>query len=298
MLARGLSDQDPDVLGGQVLAAWDAFLELVRDPATDLTRPSRLPGWTGRDTCVHLGSWPDHAVLTSVLASARNGGGGEPIDPDASNDRLVRSHRNASVDDVLAALVAARSSLATFFESADAAEWGRAPSHSAVGPLPVLSLAHAGCYELAVHALDLVPCGGPVPPPALLDRGLAALMDITGALCSRAGIDITVSAQTPMGGWRFISDASGWTTEPVPPGKLSGTGVHGSTADLLDTSAGRSNLAQLLLSRRLVVHQLPSFMRLAPLLHEVPGLPGGAALRGAVAGLGSVNKLLGRLRRG
>ena len=33
-------------------------------------------------------------------------------------------------------------------------------------------------------------------------------------------------------------------------------------------------------------------MRLAPLLHEVPGLPGGAALRTAVGGLGRVTRLL------
>jgi len=49
------------------------------------------------------------------------------------------------------------------------------------------------------------------------------------------------------------------------------------------------------------VQQLPSFMRLAPLLNDVPGLPGGAALKTAVSGLtgvtGGAGKLLGRLRR-
>jgi hypothetical protein len=44
---------------------------------------------------------------------------------------------------------------------------------------------------------------------------------------------------------------------------------------------GRVGLPQLLLGRRLQVQQLPQWMRLAPLLEEVPGLPGGAALKAA-----------------
>lgn len=295
MLASGLSDSTPEELGEHVLAAWDAFLALAA--TGDLSRPSRLPGWTGRDVCTHLGSWPGSDVVASLLASARAGGTGEPVDPDAENARLVEAHRDASDAEVLAALQRGRDSLAAFFVSEDAREWGRAVAHSAVGRLPVLSLLHAGCYELAVHALDLAPCGAAAPPPLLLDRGLAALMDVTGALSARHGIDITLTAQTPDGGWSFTSGGDGWTTRAVPPGRLQGTGVRGSAADLLDTSAGRTNLGQLLLTRRLVVSQLPSFMRLAPLLHEVPGLPGGAALRTAVAGLGSVTRVLGRLRR-
>jgi len=120
---------------------------------------------------------------------------------------------------------------------------------------------------------------------------------VTGALAARSRVDITLSAQTPSSGWGFRSDTTGWQTFPLPPGAFPGTGVRGSVVDLLDASAGRVNLGQLLLSRRLQVQQLSSFMRLAPLLHEVPGLPGGAALRTAVGGLGGVTKVLGRFRR-
>ena len=70
---------------------------------------------------------------------------------------------------------------------------------------------------------------------------------------------------------------------------------------MLDASSGRAHLPQLLLTRRLVVHQLPQWMRLAPLLEDVPGLPGGPVLRTAVQGLsgvaGGVGKVLGRFRR-
>lgn len=291
----GLADHDPAELGRHVVAAWDAFLDVVTDPATDLTRPSRLRGWTGRDTCVHLGSWPDARVLEGILDSARRGGEGRVPDADEANAALLDAHRDADVARVVDALREARERVAAFLASPDAAALGRSASSSTVGPLPVLSLVHAGCYELAVHALDLGPCGAPRPPDALLQRGLAALIDVTGALASRAGVDITLTAQTPGGGWRFTSDADGWTTEPVGPGRLVGTGVRASAVDLLDVSAGRSNLVPLLLTRRLHVQQLPSWMRLAPLLDDVPGLPGGPALKAAVGGLQGVGSGMGRL---
>lgn len=297
----GLAGGDPAELGAATVAAWDAFVDLAGSGAADLDRPSRLPGWTGRDVLAHLGQWPGRDIVEGVLAAADApqdaGTSRSPAERDADNQRLVAAHRDTSTAELLAAVARARDSLAGFFASgAGASQVGRtAPSD--VGRLPVLSLLHASCYEVAVHALDLAPCGAPAPDPVLLDRGLAALLDVTGALCAAHGIDATVTAQTPAGGWRFTSGAGGWRTEPVPPGPVTGTGVTGSAADLLDTSAGRANLAALLLARRLVVHQLPAFLRLAPLLRDVPGLPGGAALSSAVAGLGGVTRVLGRLRR-
>lgn len=294
----GLAEQDPAELGPQVLAAWDAFLDVAR--AADLSRPSRLAGWTGRDTCVHLGAWDDSQVLEGVLASARTGDLTEPAPPDAQNDVLVRAHAGASDAEVLAALERARERVARFFAE-EAQEAGRLLSRSSVGPLPVLSLVHAGTYELAVHALDLAPCGAPPPADVLLDRGLAALIDVTGALSARAGVDIALTAMTPAGGWRFTSRDAGWTTERATAGQSVGVGVRGSAADLLDASAGRAALPHLLLTRRLTVQQLPQWMRLAPLLDDVPGLPGGAALKAGVTGLSSVvgglGKVLGRFRR-
>ena len=302
--SRGLADTPPEVLGREVLAAWDAFLAVVTDPATDLERPSRLPGWSGRDTCVHLGSWPGSAVLEGVLASARAGGAGEVPHPDRTNAALLEAHRDATVDDVVGSLREARARLADFFASPEAVELGRLPSRSAVGPLPVLSLVHAGCYELAVHALDLAPCGAPPPSPVLLQRGLAALVDVTGGLAASRGVAMTLTAATPDGGWRFTSGPDGWTTTLAGTAVAGGTGVQGPADVLLDASAGRVNVAQLVLGKRMHVHDLGGWMRLAPLVDSVPGLPGGPALRAAVAGLSgvgagvqAVGRVLGRLRR-
>lgn len=294
MAALGLSDEDPRVVGEHVVAAWDHFLDLAE--AADLDRPSRLPDWTGKAVCIHLGSWAERTPLTGLLESARNGGAGETPDLDAENAALVAAHRDATRDEVLAALVRARDTIEEFFDGPLPEELGRYPARSSLGPLPVLSLVHASTYELAVHALDLAPCGAPTPPAHLLDRGLAALLDVTGALSARIGIHTSVTAQAGDGGWAFASDTDGWVTTPARPG-FDGAGVRGAAADLLDASAGRAALPQLLLTRRLVVHNMTSFMRLAPLVHEVPGLPGGAALRTGVAGLGKVTGLVGRLRR-
>ncbi|MBC7677554.1 MAG: maleylpyruvate isomerase N-terminal domain-containing protein [Pseudorhodobacter sp.] len=298
----GLAATDPVEVGHAVLSSWDAFLEVAS--AADLDRPSRLPGWSGRQACIHMGSWDDRVVLTSILEAARSGGGGHTpsaAEVDLDNARLVAAHRDASTDDVLEALQDSRDVLAAWFASSEPAELARARVRSSVGELPVLSLLHAGCYELAVHALDLAPCGAPAPPPELLSRGLGALIDVTGALSTRSGIDITVTAQGGSGGWAFTSGPDGWTTQPVPAGEFAGVGVRGTVPDLLDASAGRAALPLLLLQRRLHVQQLSSFMRLAPLVSEVPGLPGGAALRTGITGLsavtGGVGKLLGRLRR-
>ncbi len=291
----GLADSDPRAVGEHVVAAWDAFIDLAS--TTDLHRPSRLPGWSGKDVCVHLGAWADRTPLSGVIESARSGGTGGVIDPDADNAAILAAHGAASIDEVLAALVNARDAIEDFFDSSQPAELGRLLARSSLGQLPVLSLAHATTYELAVHALDLAPCGAPAPPAELLDRGLASLLDVTGALAARAGIDITGTARSPMGGWTCTSvPGDGWLLEPARDSFV-GPGVRGTAADLLDASAGRASLPHLLVSRRLVVQQMTSFMRLAPIVTEVPGLPGGAALRTGVAGLGKVSGLLSRLRR-
>lgn len=292
----GLASTAVDAVGDAVVGAWDDFLAVVT--SADLERPSRLPGWTGRDTCIHLGSWDDHRVLIGLTEAARAGGGPEPADVDEGNAKLVAAHQDAGPAEVIAALERSRDVIAEWFEtSTEPTELATARVRSSVGELPLLSLLHAGCYELAVHALDLGPCDADPPSDFLLDRGLAALLDVTGSLAASRHLEMTVSAQTPRGGWAFTSSAHGWTTQPVPAGDVEGVGVRGTASDLLDVSAGRVSIPALLLSRRLHVQQLSAFMKLAPIVSEVPGLPGGVALKAGVSGLTGLGRLVGRLRR-
>lgn len=309
----GLAESDPADLGKALVLAWDDFLGVVRSPTTDLDRPSRLKGLSGRDVLVHLGEWPDHPVVDSVLASAAEGGHDTSRPPDESSAELLAAHRDATTEQVVDAVGAARDRLQRFFDGPEASTWSRSLARSTVGPLPVLSLLHAGTFELAVHALDLAPCGAPASSDHLLDRGLAALLDITGSLAARAGVDLELTGASPAGGWRFTTGPAvgadgGWTTTQVGPAPFDGVGVSGPATDLLDAAAGRTHLPQLLLGRRIHVQELSQWLRLAPLLDEAPGLPGGAALASAAAGLsgvagglssltGAAGRALGRFRR-
>src|SRR5687768_4945024 len=97
-----MADAGRDEVGGMVLEAWDAFIDEVA--AVDLDRPSRLWGWRAHEIAVHLGCWDDHTALADLIASARSGGIGTPPEVDAVNARVTAAHRNASRDEVLAAL--------------------------------------------------------------------------------------------------------------------------------------------------------------------------------------------------
>ncbi|HEY6744101.1 MAG TPA: maleylpyruvate isomerase N-terminal domain-containing protein [Mycobacteriales bacterium] len=296
----GLATDPLDVQRDRVLGAWSGFLDAVA--GTDLSAPSRLPGWTGHDVAVHIGDWDEATTLDRLVAQARSGTVVPPWDPDAVNARVVAAHRDASRADVLAALERSRQGVAAWFDSSGPAELGRVTVMSVVGPLPLLTVVNAGAYELAVHALDLV--AGPAasgPDRAagssaaslgrLLDAGLAALVDVTGVFAYRRGLRTALTAWTGDRGWHVRTDATGWRTTPVtarPPGAV----AEASAAVLLDASAGRRSVPSLLASRTLKVHSLPDIIRLASIVDEIPGLPGGPALRAAARWVGSTGRLL------
>lgn len=289
----GLADLATAEQADRVLAAWDGFRAVAA--AADLDRPSRLPGWTGHDVVVHLGDWPEATTLDRLLDAARSGAPGDP-DPgrtDRANAALVAAHRDASRAETLAALDRSRDRIAAWFADPDAADGPRAlgarPVPSVVGSLPLLTVVSASGYELAVHALDLA---GPAPGPELLDAGLAALVDVTGVFAHRRGLSTTLTAWTGARGWQVRTDAEGWTTRRVSGRLPAGAAVEGDAAALLDASAGRRAVPALLASRAMRVHGLPELVRLAPIVEEVPGLPGGPALRAASRWVGGAGRLL------
>src|SRR5918998_962767 len=204
----GMAGAGRDVVGPMVLGAWDAFLE--RAAAVDLDRPTRLPGWRAHELCVHLGAWPDHAALDDLVASARAGGTGTPPDVDATNARVTAAHRDASREEVLAGLRRNREATARYLAE-EPEELDTALTVSVVGRIPLLSVVLGQAYELAVHGLDLVSCGAAPPPTDVLQSGLAALADVTGALAASMRITGGVTLATPDGGWAFDSGTDGWT---------------------------------------------------------------------------------------
>src|SRR5215218_8364513 len=180
-----MADAGRDQVAEMVLGAWDGFLE--RAGEVDLSRPSRLPGWRAQEICVHLGCWPENTAMADLIASARSGGTGTPPDVDAVNARVTTAHRDASRDEVLAALRRNREATARYLAD-QPVELDTALTVSVVGRIPLLSVVLGQAYELAVHGLDLVSCGAAPPPPEVLQSGLAALVDVTGALATSCGI--------------------------------------------------------------------------------------------------------------
>lgn len=279
MTKAGLSGRPCPELADAITSSWDEFLRIV--DGADLSRPSRLKGLSCRDVLVHLGTWDDHLVLDGLVEAATTGSGAAAGSVDDINRALLARHTDATDADVRAALVRSRDVVTSWLATDAAEQIGHEVVQSAVGRLPLLTVLSAGRYELAVHALDL---RADRPSAALLSNGLAALIDVTGALASQHGIAISLTAMAPEGGWAFRSDAEGWTVSEAS-GRFDGPGVRGDAAVLLDASAGRASLPSLLARRKLKVQDMAGFLRLAPMIDAVPGLPGGAVLRTGVKAL-------------
>jgi uncharacterized protein (TIGR03083 family) len=287
-----MADAGRDEVGSRVLGAWDAFLEQAAD--VDLSRPSRLPGWRAQEICVHLGSWPDHTAMADLIASARSGGTGTPPEVDAVNARVTAAHRDASREEVMAALRRNREATARYLDE-QPVELDTAPTVSVVGSIPLLSVVLGQAYELAVHGLDLVSCGAQPPSEEVLQSGLAALADVTGGLAASMGIAGGVCLATPAGGWAFASDGGGWTVRRVAPGAVEGPSVEGSAELLLEAASGRINPVPAVARRRLKVHDVGGLLRLAPIVQAVPGIPGGPILQLAARTVGGAGGIVGRL---
>jgi uncharacterized protein (TIGR03083 family) len=277
---------------GMVLPAWDAFIAQVE--AVDLDRRSRLPGWRLQEIAVHLGCWPDHAALADLIASARSGGGGTPPDVDGVNARVTAAHRDAPREEVLAALHRNRQATADYLDD-EPEELDHAPTVSTVGRLPLLSVVLGQAYELAVHGLDLADAGAPPVPTDVLQSGLAALADVTGALAASCDITGGATLATPDGGWTFAADPDGWTVRRTAAGDTSGTAVEAPASLLLEAASGRVNPVPAVARRRLKVHQLGGLLKLAPIVQVAPGIPGGPILQLAARTLGGAGGVFGRV---
>lgn len=283
---RGLIDADDYDLAAVVLESWDAFAAMAA--TADLSASTRLKGWTVREVLLHLGTWDGESALTLVLAGLRSGDTGTPLDTDAFNRRVVDAQVGADDDQVRAALVASREAVAELLASDEARDRGGDLVPSQLGSMPLLTVVHAGCYELALHALDIADATDVECPEVLLRNGIAALADSTGCLAAREGIDAEVGVAADEVAWSFTAHADGgWTTTEIE-GKAHGPRVSGSAEDLLEASAGRADPVRLLTLRHLKVKHIGGLLALTPIIDQVPGLPGGRGLKSAAKTVGSL----------
>jgi len=297
----GLAFWEPADLAALVLPAWDDFIDLAR--AVDLDAPSRVSGWTGRAVCVHLGSWPGSRTLQQMIAEAERNDldAQDPragsFDQESHNEAVLAARSRAPRAEVIQALVRSRDATADYLatDTDTARELGRRRIRSVLGPLPLSTLVGAAAFELAVHALDLAPAGGRAPAPALLSAGLASLVDTTGALAARHDLTANAACAAPEGSWAFAALPGAWATVALPEVPQGWAAVEGDAADLLDASAGRRAVPSMLARRELRLHHVSGLLALAPIVEQVPGLPGGPALRVAVRNVRGISRLLRRL---
>ncbi len=290
---HGLASSDLLALAADIDAAWELFEQVAA--AVDPEAPSRKPDWTARALIARLGQWDFARTLDDLLRDAHDGDA-DYFDADAADEEVREATRDLPYDDILASLAAARATTADWLASGGPQTWGLVHTSSPLGPLPVLTVLNAVTYQLSVAALDLEQCG-PEAPAALLDVGLAALIDTTGALAGRKHVTGSFLAVTPERIIGVGSRAGHWCTRELDGELETGPGVVAPTRAIIDATSGRGNVGHLYRTGELHVRDLPGLLRLAPVLDGIPGIPPLGAIGRAMTVVDAVGGLLGRIRR-
>lgn len=281
---RGLASADPIGLAERTFGAWADFRASI--DAVDIDATTRWKKRRARSVIAKVGDWPESRQLPQILADAR-AGKLERIDQDAIDDAVVAAHEDDSRDDLLEAIDRSRDSVSNWIDDKGPAGIGLIPVGSPLGELPVSTYLHAAAFQLAIASRDLVPAGS-VESDRLILAGLRALVDTTGALAARMGIDTTFAVVTPIGSVVTVAGNGGWTVTDIDAAHLDDQlpGLSGDAATLLDVAAGRRNPVTAIRGPEISINQMKQLMRLAPIAQENPGLPGGPVLRKAAGILG------------
>lgn len=290
---HGLASGDVAAIAASIDRAWALFEDVAAQ--ADLSAASRKYGWSGRAVVAHVGHWEFGRNLADLLAEAHDGDA-DVVDSDAVEARILAETASLPEDRILAALGEARRAAAEWLASDGPATWGLVHTSSPLGPLPVLTALNAGTYQLALAALDLEPCGA-TAPVELLEIGMTAMVDTTGALAARKHITGSFTAVTPGRIVGVGARGGHWRTAVLDEDPRSGPGVVAPARIVLDVTSGRANVPHLYRTGELRVHDLAGLVRLAPVLEGVPGMPPVGAIGRAMQVVDAVGGLLGRLRR-
>lgn len=298
---RGLAGSDRDRLAASVVSSWAMFTAMVEP--LDLDAVTRAKGLTVREVVIPLGAWPDNRPLDALLDEIRHGVVGEH-DQAALVDAVRAAHADEPDSAVRDALYRQTEQMESLLYGDAIDELGQAPVASMLGTLPLLSFLHAGTYPLATAALDLEQAGASAPTQ-LLDQGLLGLLDTIGALGARQGVTASLAAVTPTtaavtsaadGAWRTL--VLGGEGSPLDPDlDRLGPTVRGTTRLLLDVTSGRADVPTAVRRKELGVDDWSGLLALTPIVEQVPGIPGRAALVAtarAASALAGALRLLGR----
>ena len=290
---RGLATTDRARLAASVERAWKLFAALVEP--LELAAVTRAKGLTVREVVTPLGAWPDNRPLAQLLEEARSGVVGEH-DQAALVDAVRVAHAHETREAVIDAVRAQGGQMSTWLSSPESDVDGLLPVASMLGTIPLLTFLHASTYPLATSALDLEQAGAAVPDE-LLELGLVGVLDTIGALAARQGLTASLVAVTPTYCAGVASVPGAWRTADLDPRDAAALGprVEGTVRMLLDVTASRADVPRAMGAGQLALHDVPGLLALAPLVEQVPGIPGGAALRASMRAVSAVGSLLRRL---
>ncbi len=288
---RGLGTCAPTVLVEAVARSWELFVALAEP--LDLDAVTRAKGLTVREILIPLGAWDDNRPLAQLLRDARAGVVGEH-DQGALVDEVRERHRHERDSDILDALRLQHEQMIGFVQAGDEdGLWG-SPVASMLGTLPLVTYLMAATYPLATSALDLESAGAHVPD-GLLDNGVLGVIDTIGALAARQGVTASLTAVTPTVVAGTGAQSGAWTPRLLDDGPAAAPSVHGTSRVLLEVVAGRANVPEALGRRELSVSDAPGLLALAPVIEQVPGIPGRMALVAAIRTTTAISGVLRRL---
>lgn len=268
---KGLLTSDPADLARRTIRAWELFSEVA--DSVDLNAGTRSRQRSAREMVISLGTWPDSRGIPGLLADAHAGATStEPMKQ--ASQRLATAHADASDEQIRDSVRASLAQTRDWLLSGDLQHNGLLTTPSPLGLLPMGTVVHAAAYQLAVTARDLLPAGAD-PRPDLDEIGLAALIDATGAVAARTGLvaaavavgrRVTVSTEVFDGGW-----TTDFADDELKPAVIAPEEM------LLDLAGGRADFGAV--TRQLRFRDPRRLLALAPIVDEIPELPGGPLLR-------------------
>ena len=296
---RGLVSSDREHLAASVVASWAMFAAMVEP--LDLDRVTRAKGLTAREVVIPLGAWPDNRPLDEVLDDARRGVVGDH-DQGALVDAVRAAHAHESDRSIKDALTRQADEMESLLYGAHLDDIADLPVASMLGTLPLVSFVLASTYPLSTSALDLEQAGADVPQ-RLLDNGLLGLLDTIGALAARQGLTASLAATTPTTTIAMGAVAGAWRTVDLvragdDPAADIGPAVRGTTRMLLDVTAGRADVPNAVRRKELGVDDWQGLLALTPIVEQVPGIPGRAALVATARAASALSGAWRRLGRG
>jgi hypothetical protein len=84
-----------------------------------------------------------------------------------------------------------------------------------------------------------------------------------------------------------------WRTAEIDAADVGdGPRIEGPVRTLLDVTAGRADVPRAMAAKELAFHDVPGLLALAPLVEQVPGIPGRGALVASIRAVNAVGSLV------